>query len=620
MPKKILKSKYLLLTFCTVFLVNFIGNIPQLITTGKFFNPVFAQSTPLNIIAQGKNVLINQKLVNFSWIQWQENDGIHTGVSDMSAEAILGIELMSTTNTERQPVKWFNYHDVLPARFVNPFRYLDITNLTKTTPISINNNNNILELNMPSAQVNKVYEVTENQGKKIIIELDKPSFFQVSQGRDQAIISIDAQANSSLLEEIKPLKPLDTSGLDEEEGDEIRKQEIQPKQNLFTVTNPDNKTLVNITLPAGNNVKVTSANPSLLLVDITPFAFTPRDISWNNDLFFSKRYINLNNNQDSFFVSSLMFNLKSFNVDLKPILPNNNTVIGTAPLKNIGQNSEAMAAINAGFFNRNNQLPLGAIKNRENWLSSPILNRGVMAWNDMGDVQFDRTMIEEIITTDKGERLVNSYINSGYIQAGVARYTNTWGNSYTTLSDNEIIVVVENNIVRDKITARKAGEDSITLQPRNYLLVFRSAKTFADKININDQITLNTGTIPANFANYPYIIGAGPLLLLNNQIVLNGEAEKFSTAFNTQRASRSAIAIDNQGRMLLVAVHNRVGGNGPSLAEFAQILQRMGAVSALNLDGGSSTQMYLGGEIVDRSSATAARVHNGIGVFYRQKS
>ncbi|BAQ64749.1 phosphodiester glycosidase family protein [Geminocystis sp. NIES-3709] len=617
MWKKLVKSKFLLLSFCSVFIVNFSGSIPQLIT-GKFLNPVFAQSLPLNIISQGKNVLINQKNLNLPWIQWQEDDGIHTGISDMSAEAILGIELMSTTNPEKQPIQWFNYHNILPAKFLNPFRYLDITNLTKTTSIQINNNNNILELYLPISQVNKVYEVPQNQGKKIIIELDKPSFFQVSQGKDQGIITIHAQASSALFDTIKPFKPLDTSGLQEEEGDEIREDKPKPKNSLFTVTNPDNKTVININLPLGNNIKVTSANPSLLLVDIKPSAITPRDISWNNDIFLSRQYVNLTNNS-SFLVSFLTLNLKSFNLDLKPILSNNNTVIGTAPLKTTSQNLQVMAAINAGFFNRNNQLPLGAIKNRDNWLSSPILNRGIMAWNDIGEVQFDRIMIEESITTNKGDRFINSYINSGYIQAGVARYTDSWGGSYTTLSDNEIIVMVENNIVKDKIVGGKAGGDSISIQRGNYLLVFRSAKSWADKLSINDQITLNTGTIPANFANYPYIIGAGPLLLLNNQIVLNGEGEKFSKAFNTQKASRSAIAVDNQDRILLVAVHNRVGGNGASLAEFAQLLQKIGAVSALNLDGGSSTQMYLGGEIIDRSSATAARIHNGIGVFYRQK-
>ncbi|BAQ60483.1 hypothetical protein GM3708_889 [Geminocystis sp. NIES-3708] len=618
MLKKFYQSKFLLLIFLSVFIVNFIGNIPNIIK-GKFLNPVFAQSESLTIIAKGKDVIINQKTVNLPWLQWQEGSEIHTGIADMSAEAVLGIELMNTTNTKKQPIHWFNYHNTLSTQFINPYRYLDITNLTKTTFLQINNNNNILELNLPPSQVNKVYEIPVTNGKKIIIELDKPSFFQVSQGKDQAIISINGQPSNTLFNDTKPLKPLDNSGLQEEEGDEVREDKQKPKNSLFNISSKDDKTIININLPTGNNLKVTSANPNLLLVDINPSALTTRDISWNNDLFLSKKYISLNNNKDLFLVSALTFNIKNFNIDLQPILANNNTLIGTAPLKTTAQNLEAMAAINGGFFNRNNQLPLGAIKNRDNWLSSPILNRGIMAWNDVGEVNFDRIMLEEVVTTDKGNRFINSYINSGYIQAGVARYTSNWGINYKTLSDNEIIFVVENNIVKDKIVGTKAGEDSIAIQPKNYLLVFRSAKTLAEKLDINDQITLNTGTIPSNFAKYPYIIGAGPLLLLNRQIILNGEGEKFSKAFNTQKASRSAIAVDNQGRILLVAVHNKIGGLGATLSEFAEILQKMGAVSALNLDGGSSTQMYLGGEIIDRSPATAARVHNGIGVFYRQK-
>jgi len=41
----------------------------------------------------------------------------------------------------------------------------------------------------------------------------------------------------------------------------------------------------------------------------------------------------------------------------------------------------------------------------------------------------------------------------------------------------------------------------------------------------------------------------------------------------------------------------------------------MGAVEALNLDGGSSTSLYLGGSLLDRPPSTAARVHNAIGIF-----
>jgi exopolysaccharide biosynthesis protein len=63
-----------------------------------------------------------------------------------------------------------------------------------------------------------------------------------------------------------------------------------------------------------------------------------------------------------------------------------------------------------------------------------------------------------------------------------------------------------------------------------------------------------------------------------------------------------------------VTVHDRASGNGPTLAEMAQIIQQLGGLDALNLNGGSSTSLYLEGQLIDRASATAARVHNAIGI------
>ncbi len=44
-------------------------------------------------------------------------------------------------------------------------------------------------------------------------------------------------------------------------------------------------------------------------------------------------------------------------------------------------------------------------------------------------------------------------------------------------------------------------------------------------------------------------------------------------------------------------------------------MQSIGCVDALNLDGGSSTSLYLGGQLLNRHASSAARVHNGIGIF-----
>jgi exopolysaccharide biosynthesis protein len=110
-------------------------------------------------------------------------------------------------------------------------------------------------------------------------------------------------------------------------------------------------------------------------------------------------------------------------------------------------------------------------------------------------------------------------------------------------------------------------------------------------------------------------MGAGPWLINNRQIVLDAKGENFSGSFGTQMAARSAIAINAQGKLLIVTALDRVGGKGPTLGELAQLLQSMGAVNALNLDGGSSTSLFLGGQLVNRSPATTAKVNSGLGIF-----
>jgi exopolysaccharide biosynthesis protein len=128
-----------------------------------------------------------------------------------------------------------------------------------------------------------------------------------------------------------------------------------------------------------------------------------------------------------------------------------------------------------------------------------------------------------------------------------------------------------------------------------------------------------SATVPADFARYSNVLGAGPLLVQNRQIVLNAKAEGFSDAFIRQTAVRSAIGTTAAGNLLIATIHNRAGGTGPTLEEMTKILYYLGCVDALNLDGGSSTSLYLGGQLLNRSPLTAARVHNGLGIFLQPR-
>lgn len=100
-------------------------------------------------------------------------------------------------------------------------------------------------------------------------------------------------------------------------------------------------------------------------------------------------------------------------------------------------------------------------------------------------------------------------------------------------------------------------------------------------------------------------VGGNPTLL-ENGVETIGECP--STSMFCQRNPRSAIGIDARGRLLLVTVDGRQKGSvGMTLEELAALFRYLGATSALNLDGGGSTTMWVRGQIVNRVSDPSER-------------
>ena len=113
-------------------------------------------------------------------------------------------------------------------------------------------------------------------------------------------------------------------------------------------------------------------------------------------------------------------------------------------------------------------------------------------------------------------------------------------------------------------------------------------------------------------------IGGGPWLVRDGKIFVDGDAERLSpTDFVNARHARSAIGICTDGSLLLVVVDGRkVTSRGVTLPEMAAILKRLGAQQAINLDGGGSTTMVVGGTVVNTPSDGKERpVANGLLVF-----
>src|SRR5688572_4454673 len=100
------------------------------------------------------------------------------------------------------------------------------------------------------------------------------------------------------------------------------------------------------------------------------------------------------------------------------------------------------------------------------------------------------------------------------------------------------------------------------------------------------------------------LIAGVPQLIKNGKIDITWEQEKASKTFVETRHPRTAVAKLKDGKFLMVTVDGRQPGGsvGMSLYELADYLLSIGAVDAMNLDGGGSTTMVLDGKVVNTPS------------------
>ncbi len=577
--------------------------------------PILSQKSPANsmssppVLAAGTQVSLNGRTLPAVWSQWQ-NQGIRTWISDAGVTQ-LGMELLSTQDEKKQPVQWFSEPKtmlVLPSWLTAGARYLDVTDFAQKAGWQVQPSGNTLRITSPTARVQTIRQGRQPWGDRIVLDLNRPTSWQIKQqsvsktSNQEWTLTIDAVAAPALIQAFNP-SPLNQLLNNNTSQTRILKVETTPTLTTIRLSVPSKLSPRVSTLP----------NPNRLVIDLRSDAMVERDILWAKGLRWRKKFVNLDS--ERFPVVWLEINPRTTGLTLKPITSEATTLVGIAPLIKTALTHSAAAAINGGFFNRKNQLPLGAIRRDGRWLSSPILNRGAIAWNDSGQVKINRLSLKETIITSTG-RLPVLTSNSGYVQAGIARYSAAWGSTYTPLVDNEIIVVVQNNQVTAQLPAGIAGKTTFPIPSNGYLLALRANNnTTASSLQIGTLVREESTTVPADFGRYPQIIGAGPVLVQNRQIVLDAKSEGFSDAFIREKAARSAIGVTSSGTLLIAAVHNRAGGAGPTLSEIAKVMQQMGCVDALNLDGGSSTSLYLGGQLLNRSPLTAARVHNGFGVF-----
>jgi hypothetical protein len=185
----------------------------------------------------------------------------------------------------------------------------------------------------------------------------------------------------------------------------------------------------------------------------------------------------------------------------------------------------------------------------------------------------------------------------------------SWRGMTTGVGDGTSVVVKGG-----KVTFIGTGEQAIP--DDGYVINFRgSEESLASRFHVGAKVhyrlEIEDGTSASGiWADVTEGIGAGPRLIRDGRIVFSVEeakAEGFTEAkILSQSNARSALGITESGELLMVTVP------GAKMVELAEVMKSLGAVEAMNLDGGASSGLVYGDNYITR---TGRDISNALLVF-----
>lgn len=327
-------------------------------------------------------------------------------------------------------------------------------------------------------------------------------------------------------------------------------------------------------------------------------------------------------------INLLRLDLKKVRLDVHHAM---DAAIGTEKTSSIATRHAAVAAINAGFFRLDTSIFAGDAAGTlmiDNQLLSESRDArssiGILNGTSKTEVFFGHPIYMGSINGEKFTGLPLDGINRERKEGEVIAYTPAFGHS-TLTTPNGVEMIVENGKVSAIVErgSSRIPSDGFVLSVEG-----EDAKSRIDMWRIGSRIRLSIGhklpmydfqadiemeqarrkrllTFPdAVLYKMEDVTNGIPQLIKNGKIDITWEQEKASKAFVETRHPRTAVAKLRDGKFLMITVDGRQPGVsvGMNLQELAEYLLGLGAVDAMNLDGGGSTTMFLDGKIVNTPS------------------
>jgi len=278
----------------------------------------------------------------------------------------------------------------------------------------------------------------------------------------------------------------------------------------------------------------------------------------------------------------------------------------------------ALAAVNGGYYYMKGLLAgdsRGALEIADRLLSEPDRGRasvGFFVQNGATRSVFGRLGFRGEVHLTDGESVPLDGLNRKRDASEIVLYTPDFHR--TTLTPSEGTEVVIQN---EHVTEILKGKGSSVI-PSGGMVLSIGAERVAEvlpRIQSGEPASIETKLLPllpdpeGEWDRAEHIVSGGPLLLWKGKRLEEPEVESISRVFFLARHPRTAAGVRADGTLLFVTVDGRRPEEsvGMSLPELTDLMLELGAVSAINLDGGGSTSMVIEGRIVNHPSGQGAR-------------
>jgi len=292
---------------------------------------------------------------------------------------------------------------------------------------------------------------------------------------------------------------------------------------------------------------------------------------------------------------------------------------------------EVLAAINGSFFKINDaDLGPGDRKGspkdlvlKNGWIISSDAGRRAAGFYSDGTLIIGRPNSTIQVKVNDARKYEISQINKSIQMSGITLYTSDFSDTTGTIFPcTEVVARITGGRLKYGETlnavVEKVNKNTKSTKLNDGYIVLSAAEGGSrdiEKIKKGDKLSINIETTDLRWINVMHGVG-GDDKLLHNGYVVNGDRT---------HDARTAIGTKEDGTVVLLAVDGVQSGYSAGLSkpDTGVVLQWLGCVEGLNLDGGASSTLAVNVngslKVVNKPlEGTERQISNGL-VFYKKK-